>query len=302
MIVKYINNNIRLSLALVTLIYVSQVSSIAPTPRLFHKNDDQATNQYALLEDDSVPYKISITEGDYINVGVNSRSFITVDLNRPIPQSVNITVLVYSGPGLIVFNVNQQDGSDKLQPTALVDHQDGNVTITFEPNTFGQRLVHFSTTKTAGHAEIVCKVSSQPDTKYHIDDSDAYISVNIGRDENLDIIISIVGWMYFVAWSLSFYFQVVLNYQRKSVIGLNFDFLALNLLGFACYSIYNFTFMFSRQVRQDYYQRNTYKRIPVEYNDLFFALHAFLLTLITVVQCFIYEVSQQVSSASHWTL
>lgn len=288
--------NLRLCLISITsLLYISQIDATAPPPRFFHNvqaNVSTKALSQNLHDDESVPYKISITEGDYVNVKANSKSFITVDLNRPIPEPVVINVLVYSGPGLISFDKHQGKlESLSYLESELHDHQDTNVTITFEPNTFGQRLVKFSTTKKAGHAEIVCRVIDPPQTKYHIDDTSAYISVNIGKDENLDIIISIVGWMYFFAWSLSFYFQVVLNYQRKSVIGLNFDFLALNLLGFSCYSIYNFSFLFSREVRKDYYQRNAYKRIPVEYNDLFFALHAFLLTLITVAQCFIYEVS-----------
>ena len=34
----------------------------------------------------------------------------------------------------------------------------------------------------------------------------------------------IFGWTYFIAWSVSFYGQVIENYRRKSVSGLNFDF------------------------------------------------------------------------------
>lgn len=41
----------------------------------------------------------------------------------------------------------------------------------------------------------------------------------------------VIGWIYFVAWSISFYPQAIENFRRKSVIGLNFDFLALNLTG-----------------------------------------------------------------------
>ena len=34
-------------------------------------------------------------------------------------------------------------------------------------------------------------------------------------------------------------FQVILNFRRKSVVGLSFDFLAYNFLGFFAYSVYN---------------------------------------------------------------
>ena len=77
---------------------------------------------------------------------------------------------------------------------------------------------------------------------------------------------TIIGWIYFVAWSVSFWPQIVENFRRKrfrrycedknlklkpsiffnnhkktslSVIGLNFDFLSLNLIGFTLYGCFN---------------------------------------------------------------
>lgn len=49
----------------------------------------------------------------------------------------------------------------------------------------------------------------------------------------------IVGWIYFAAWSISFYPQLITNFKRKSVVGLNFDFMALNLIGHTLYAIFN---------------------------------------------------------------
>lgn len=276
-----------LLLVLVSYIITSQ-SAIVPSPKLFDfSNPDQSptTTSSSINDDDDLPYLLSINEGDSIDVKIFSQSSITVNLNRAVSQDVHVVVKIYSGPGLIEF------GKNPVVPNSTVIHPT-NVSFVYPANTFGDRIVEFFTKDAAGHAEIVCQVTPQPsDTK--IDDSSAYISVNIGKNWALAVIIYIVGWMYFAAWSLSFYFQVILNYRRKSVVGLNFDFLALNLLGFTCYSIYNTAFLFSRDVQKDYYERNTYGRIPVEYNDLFFALHAFALTLITVIQCFIYEVSSQ---------
>lgn len=234
-----------------------------------------------------IPYIVSINEGESIQVETNSKSAITVNLNRAVPEDVVIAVNVHSGPGLIIFDNGNLTSSNNTSQT--------NITITFEANHFGDKPVQFHTRKTAGHAELVCEVSDPKPKNITIDVTNAYISVNIGKSQVIDVIINIVGWIYFFAWSLSFYFQVVLNYQRKSVVGLNFDFLALNLLGFTCYSIYNFALKFSRQVQKDYYVRNHYSRIPVEYNDLFFAVHAFLLTSITVIQCLIYEVRIMIS-------
>lgn len=236
-------------------------------------------------EDDVLPYLLSINEGDSLDVKINSISSITVNLNRAVPQEVQVMVKIYSGPGLIEF------GKSPFVPNSTIVHPT-NISFIYPANVFGDKNVEFSTKDAAGHAEIVCSVTQKP-TDIQIDDSNAYISINIGKNWAIAVIINIVGWMYFAAWSLSFYFQFILNYRRKSVVGLNFDFLALNLLGFTCYAIYNMALLFSRGVQTDYYKRNTYSRIPVEYNDLFFALHAFVLTLATVVQCFIYEVSSR---------
>jgi cystinosin len=52
-----------------------------------------------------------------------------------------------------------------------------------------------------------------------------------------DIISAVLGWTYFLAWSISFYPQVILNWRRKSVVGLSFDYNAYNVIGYLCYSV-----------------------------------------------------------------
>lgn len=47
----------------------------------------------------------------------------------------------------------------------------------------------------------------------------------------------LIGWVYFLAWSASFYPQAILNQRRKSVQGLSMDFIHLNVLGFLCYTV-----------------------------------------------------------------
>lgn len=55
----------------------------------------------------------------------------------------------------------------------------------------------------------------------------------------------VVGWIYFVAWSASFYPQIYDNFRRKSVVGLNFDFLSFNIVGSALYSAFNIGLLWS---------------------------------------------------------
>jgi len=91
----------------------------------------------------------------------------------------------------------------------------------------------------------------------------------------------IIGWIYFVSWSISFYGQIYVNYKLKSVRGFKLDFAALNLVGFTFYSLYT---------SEGYYNpNNNYGLGEVEIQDLLFAYHALVMVIITCIQCMIYE-------------
>eukprot|EP00045_Choanoeca_perplexa_P004143 m.35707 g.35707 ORF g.35707 m.35707 type:complete len:310 (-) comp12420_c0_seq3:88-1017(-) len=100
---------------------------------------------------------------------------------------------------------------------------------------------------------------------------------------------NVMGGIYFMAWSLSFYPQAILNYTRKSVVGLSFDYQVYNVIGFTCYSIFNCLFFWSGPVQEDYRQHHHGKNNQVQASDVFFAIHALALTLVTVWQIAIYE-------------
>ncbi|KAJ1909820.1 hypothetical protein IWQ60_010971 [Tieghemiomyces parasiticus] len=111
---------------------------------------------------------------------------------------------------------------------------------------------------------------------------------------------ALLGWLYFAAWSGSFYPQAILNYKRKSVRGLSVDFLVYNAFGFLCYAIYNLTFYASPRVRHEYEERNDGQPNLVQLNDVVFAVHAFLISSITLGQAFVYsgDVHQRLSLAA----
>lgn len=102
----------------------------------------------------------------------------------------------------------------------------------------------------------------------------------------------VFGWIYFVAWSISFYPQIYINFKRKSVVGLNFDFLALNIVGFTLYSVFNCGLYWNSNIQAEYASRHPRGLNPVLLNDVVFGLHAMFATIITIIQCFIYEVSK----------
>ncbi|GAA5839234.1 hypothetical protein JCM11251_006014 [Rhodosporidiobolus azoricus] len=98
-----------------------------------------------------------------------------------------------------------------------------------------------------------------------------------------------LGWTYTGAWSLSFYPQAVLNWQRKSVTGLSIDFLTLNPLGFACYTVSNLALFASTTVRKQYADRHDRHYPHVQPNDVAFASHALVISLFTLGQSYVYK-------------
>ncbi|KMT05780.1 hypothetical protein BVRB_7g166200 [Beta vulgaris subsp. vulgaris] len=106
----------------------------------------------------------------------------------------------------------------------------------------------------------------------------------------LKVLYEVLGWVAFVAWSISFYPQVIMNFRRKSVVGLNFDFVILNLTKHSSYLIYNVVLYFSSSVQAQYRHKfGSNQMIPVAANDVAFSTHAVLLTAFTLFQIFIYE-------------
>lgn len=119
---------------------------------------------------------------------------------------------------------------------------------------------------------------------------DTYVRVTIAVYPWLILLSDICGWLYFAAWSVSFYPQIYLNWKRKSVIGLNFDFVALNILGFALYSLFNGGLYWNDSIQKEFHHRYPRSLNPVLLNDVIFSIHATFATFIIILQCCIYEV------------
>ena len=121
------------------------------------------------------------------------------------------------------------------------------------------------------------------------------------------ILSNIVGYTYFLAWSASFYPQILLNYNRRTTRGLSVDFCVLNVLGYICYTIYTTNFYFNENVISEYKDRNSVStsvivgedggdttqqikgEVTVQGNDVAFAIHAIIMASITLSQIGIYD-------------
>ncbi|XP_054787336.1 cystinosin homolog isoform X1 [Prosopis cineraria] len=110
----------------------------------------------------------------------------------------------------------------------------------------------------------------------------------------LHVLYEVLGWFAFVCWSISFYPQVILNFRRKSVVGLNFDFVVLNLTKHSAYLLYNASLYFSSTIQKQYKEKyGQHEMIPVAANDVAFSLHAVLITAFTLFQIVIYDRGNQ---------
>lgn len=114
----------------------------------------------------------------------------------------------------------------------------------------------------------------------------------------VEVISSIIGWIYFAAWSISFYGQFYTNWKLKNVEGYKFDFQVLNFTGFAFYSyIYIIGYFYAKENPFENYGLG-----KVEIQDLLFAIHAFIMVCCCGVQCLYYPRGKNKVSNIAWGL
>lgn len=100
----------------------------------------------------------------------------------------------------------------------------------------------------------------------------------------LTFLSALAGWSYSLAWSASFYPQPLLNLGRRSTSGTTVDFPFLNTLGFAAYLASNSALYYSPLIRRQYAARHRGLAPTVRFNDISFALHALVLSLVSLSQ------------------
>lgn len=195
--------------------------------------------------------------------------------------SVNFQIKNHTSQSLNATRISLSQSPYISHPDAiLVDNWNANVTV------LGSQLV-------SGAILEALNCTTDGSITCPLDLEDAFARITVIRSHFLAILIQIVGWTYFFAWSISFYPQMYLNFKRKSVVGLNFDFLSLNLVGFCAYAIFNLLMYYNSHVKNEYNIVNPRSPPPVLLNDVVFAVHAFLACFITILQCLFYERDNQ---------
>lgn len=101
---------------------------------------------------------------------------------------------------------------------------------------------------------------------------------------------SVIGYTYFVAWTICYYPQIISNYQRKTSEGLSADSILVEFVKCGYYTVYNAFFLWDKSLLEAYRARNgPDAEITVMSNDVAFAMNAFLMTFITLCQIFYYD-------------
>lgn len=104
----------------------------------------------------------------------------------------------------------------------------------------------------------------------------------------LGMISSIIGWTYFWAWTVSFYPQIFLNFKLKSVAALSLEYQLFNLVGFGFYFAFTYLLHSDGNIREEYRRSHSGHNPQVRLNDVLFAGHAFVITIVTLLQIFLY--------------
>ncbi|CAL1526900.1 unnamed protein product [Lymnaea stagnalis] len=221
-------------------------------------------------------------EGTNENVTVE---FSTDSIDIEIGETVNVDLSLsqkLSNSTLFIFTYE-----DKYIDSHEYIKRVPNISVPADDNT---TLWHINVTgNNAGH--IILGVNS---TEIEIKNIEkAFVRIEVVHNSALVIVNAVIGWIYFVAWSVSFYPQVYINWKRKSVIGLNFDFLCYNITGFLAYGFFNVGMFWVQTVKDQYFNLHPRGINPVQLNDVIFTLHAVLVTILTICQCFFYEVRDQ---------
>ncbi|KAF5298134.1 hypothetical protein FQA39_LY02558 [Lamprigera yunnana] len=213
---------------------------------------------------------LAISRGD---IQISTQQLL-IGLNRN--QTVSVTVTDFNNTDVKLQFVVQHVDIIRIQPTSII----------LEPQNKTYEFVIEA--KSAGHSEVTTVVNGS-----YVDLSNIYIVADVCKSRILDILSKICGWIYIISWGCAFYPQIYSNYKRKSVIGLNFDYLALNLIGYLSFGIFISGLFFISDLQRLYHDRYPRGLIPVKTNDVVYNIHGTFAIIITIIQCFIYEKGEQ---------
>lgn len=203
----------------------------------------------------------------------------------------------------IIFEVGS-GASVSLVPREPVP-EDAEVSISFDNNdiidTFGSFKLEKGSSRTIFIPVHAKTVAGRCVMSFHTKSKAAFLQNLYKIRMNIKVVHHIwfgylsvfLGWGYFLMWGLVYYPQVYQNWRRRSVVGLSFDYLSLNLTGHFCFMLFNLAMYYNNNVQKDYHKLHPRGELPVKEQDVYFSVHAVTMNLVLVLQCLTLERGDQ---------
>jgi cystinosin len=97
-------------------------------------------------------------------------------------------------------------------------------------------------------------------------------------------LVSFCGWAYAIVWGFAFYPTLYLNYTLKTADSISLDYVALNIVGYICYSI-SILLQLKNDIVRNQYMQVFNGNLPLLSNaDLFYSFHGIILLLTLLSQ------------------
>ena len=128
------------------------------------------------------------------------------------------------------------------------------------------------------------------------DVSHSTLMISVYKSEDVKLMSISMGWIYFSSWVVIFWPQIYCNWKKKSVIGLNFDYLAIVLTDLSLYTVYNVGLYCSKDIQREYKIKHDTEVIPVKLNDVLFGILGVSACIIVIIQCTMYKSGNQTIS------
>ncbi|XP_068219830.1 cystinosin-like [Palaemon carinicauda] len=240
------------------LIFLSSIIAVT----IFARDTDGETNTAGSTTPSPLPeLSFSTQELDFL---IHSTAEVNLTLSREPDACFNVT-----------FSYNK-DVLDEVDPIYICKTEEGVFPLSW--------TVVLNSTKN-GKTVFTAEPSNDSAVQYE----DLFVRVSVMLDPAINIGADVLGWVYTIAWDVSFLPQIYRNWKRKSVVGLAFDFLTLNFIGFFSYMMYNIGNLWIPEIQNEFHSRHPTSVMQVRLNDVIFPLYALLCTAIQIVQCIFYE-------------
>ncbi|KAK4875901.1 hypothetical protein RN001_012323 [Aquatica leii] len=117
--------------------------------------------------------------------------------------------------------------------------------------------------------------------------------VDVYKYYSLYCISRILFWAYIILLTIAFYSQIVLNYKRKSVIGLSFDAILFFVVEHATFFIFYFGLNYLSSNQDDQFKAFPSYFLMLKQGSMIYNINGLVVISIITVQCFLYESGNQ---------